>query len=88
MKISKEQVEVIKKIADKHGFTVREMTYILHYPFRYTIRVIKEGNNDKVLLNGLGKFYVHPMRIQIIKEKLKNSNNIFYDYKSKQLVSR
>ncbi len=64
-----EQKVIIQKLATKYALPIHKVEEAVYYQFKYTARIIKDGEFQSVRLPYLGKFHVLPGR-------LKHLNNV------------
>ena len=63
---------ILQRLATKYGLPIQKVEEAVYYQFRYTARIIKEGEFEPVRLPYLGKFHVLPGRLKHLNNESTN----------------
>lgn len=63
---------ILINLASKYNLPISKVEEAVYYQFKYTSRIIREGNFEAVRLPYLGKFHVNPGRLKHLNERPDN----------------
>ena len=67
--------EIIHYLATKYNIPLQIIDKIVSYQFKYTSKIVKEGNFESIRIPYFGKFSVNPNRVKYLtKLKYKKDN--------------
>tara|TARA_Y100001963_G_C6704628_1_gene411282 strand:- start:513 stop:746 length:234 start_codon:yes stop_codon:yes gene_type:complete len=62
----KNKREIIYYLANKYRLPIQKVEEIVNYQFKYTSKIIKEGNFESIRLPYFGKWSVNPNRVKYL----------------------
>lgn len=70
--VSKNKEEIIYALSIKYNLSIKKVTEIINYQFKYVAKIMAKGNFEYVRLPYFGKFSVKPGRLKYIRDKKNN----------------
>ena len=71
-KMAKNKEEIIYALSVKYDLSIKKVTEIVNYQFKYVTKIMAKGDFESVRLPYFGKFSVKAGRLKYIKDKKKN----------------
>lgn len=65
---------IIQKLASKFNLPLAKIEEIVYHQFKYTAKIMKEGNFQSIRLPYFGKFYAKKSRIAYLNELKRKKN--------------
>ena len=72
--MKKNKKEIIYSLANKYNLPLNKIENMVNHQFKYTVKIMKEGDFKMIRLPYFGKFSVNPKRVEHIN-KLKDESN-------------
>ena len=64
---------ILINLASKYNLPISKVQEAVYHQFKYTGKIIRDGNFEAVRLPYLGKFHVNPGRLKHLNERPDNS---------------
>ena len=71
-RMAKNKDEIIYMLATKYDLSIKKITEIVNYQFKYVTKIMAKGDFEAVRLPYFGKFSVKAKRLEYIRNKKKD----------------